>query len=158
MNIRVYAAAAVGITLVAAALVYVAYRDSGSSKSVQVLGGSERFGIDANLFPGERVLVNFFASWCGPCREEHPYLLELAEQGEFRVVGIAVMDVPDNALAYLEEHGSPFEIIGADPNREVSLPMGVSGIPYTLLLDEHGEVVSRLAGPINPERMETLLK
>jgi cytochrome c biogenesis protein CcmG/thiol:disulfide interchange protein DsbE len=153
---------AVGLVAVAALVAvsasYIAYRLSQPDNSVQVLGGPERFVINGDLFPGERVMVNFFASWCGPCREEHPYLLELAERGKVRMVGVSVMDAPDNTTAYLEEHGNPFELVGADPNREVSLPMGVAGIPYTMLLDEKGEITARLAGPIGPERVEPLLQ
>lgn len=92
-------------------------------------------------------LVNFWASWCPPCRAEHPTLTALAEDG-LRIAAVAIRDDADSALAYLAEEGDPFFAHGFDPTGRVSIDWGVTAPPETFILDADGTVLFRFAGPL----------
>lgn len=102
---------------------------------------------DADLRAGEVTLVNFWASWCPPCRQEHPVLAELAAQG-VRVAGIDKDDTTPDALDYLARYGDPYFAGATDPNGRVSIDWGVTGQPETFLIDGEGKVLARIAGPL----------
>lgn len=105
---------------------------------------------DAALRSGDVTLVNFWASWCGPCRIEHPFLTELAESGE-RVVGVNYKDAPDQALAFLAELGDPYAAIGADGSGRIGLDWGLYGVPETFVVDGDGVILLRHPGPLSPD-------
>ncbi|MEL6584993.1 MAG: DsbE family thiol:disulfide interchange protein [Pseudomonadota bacterium] len=100
----------------------------------------------ANL--GQPALVNVFASWCVPCRAEHPILTRMAEEDGVLLYGINYKDRPDAARAWLEELGNPYAQIGADFPGRVSIDWGVTGVPETFVIGADGTVVYRFAGPI----------
>ncbi|MGR3634224.1 MAG: DsbE family thiol:disulfide interchange protein [Limimaricola soesokkakensis] len=100
----------------------------------------------AVLSDGEVKLVNFWASWCAPCRVEHPNLAELAEGG-LPVYGINYKDDPQKAAAFLAELGDPYEAIGTDDGR-VARDWGVYGVPETFVVDGEGRILERMAGPV----------
>lgn len=105
-------------------------------------------GVTIDMLQGEKVtLVNFWASWCPPCRAEHPKLLELAELG-IRIVGINFNDREADALKYLAGDGNPFSAIAFDPNGRTSFDWGVSAPPETFILDENGLIVFKFIGPL----------
>jgi cytochrome c biogenesis protein CcmG/thiol:disulfide interchange protein DsbE len=110
---------------------------------------------DEDLRDGEVKLVNFWASWCVPCRAEHPQLEALAE--ELPVYGINYKDAPADALAFLEELGDPFAAIGADPEARTGIDWGLYGVPETFVLAGDGTVVLRFAGPITRSVVEDTL-
>ena len=83
---------------------------------------------EADLRSGEVTLVNFWATWCPPCRAEHPLLNALAEEG-VRVYGVNYRDTPERAMDFLEELGDPYAAIGADPRARMGLDWGVVGLP-----------------------------
>lgn len=95
--------------------------------------------------PGVK-LVNFWASWCPPCRAEHPTLTELAK--ELPVYGIDLKDPEANALAFLEQDGDPFKAIGTDPKGRIAIEWGVTAPPETFIVDGEGKVLFRYAGPL----------
>lgn len=99
--------------------------------------------------PGAK-LLNFWASWCAPCRAEHPILTELAESG-VPVIGVNYKDQPGNALGFLAELGDPYIAVGADPTGRTGIDWGLYGVPETFVVDGEGRVVLRHAGPITPE-------
>lgn len=105
--------------------------------------------------PGVK-LVNFWASWCAPCRVEHPQLTTLAESG-VRIVGVNYKDRPENALAFLAELGDPYATIGADTSGRTGIDWGLYGVPETFVIDGEGRVTLRHAGPITPEVLENRL-
>ncbi len=115
---------------------------------VQMVGleGLDEFS-DADLRDGELKLVNFWASWCGPCRAEHPTLMQLQSEG-IPVYGVNYKDQPGNAVDFLEELGNPFAKGGADENGKMALNWGVYGVPETYVIDGDGKVVMRIAGPL----------
>lgn len=100
-----------------------------------------------DLQSGEVTLVNFWASWCPPCRAEHPYLLELADQG-YRVAGINMRDLQDQAVEYLENDGDPFFATGFDPRGRTSIDWGVTAPPETFIVGPDGTVLYRHVGPL----------
>ncbi len=112
--------------------------------------------VDAQLrAPGVK-LVNFFASWCAPCRAEHPMLKTLADEG-ITIYGINYKDKPDQALGFLTDLGNPYAAIGADAGR-MALNWGVYGVPETYVVDGSGKIVLRIAGPITAIELERSLR
>ena len=106
--------------------------------------------------PGVK-LVNFWASWCAPCRAEHPMLTKLASEGVV-INGVNnYKDKPENALGFLAELGNPYARIGADSGR-MALNWGVYGVPETFVIDGNGKVVLRWAGPITEAVLERTIR
>jgi cytochrome c biogenesis protein CcmG/thiol:disulfide interchange protein DsbE len=102
---------------------------------------------DADLRTGEITIVNYWASWCPPCRAEHPTLIALAEQG-YRVAGVNFRDDPEKALQYLSDETDPFIAHGFDPSGRVSLDWGVTAPPETFIVGGDGTVLFRFVGPL----------
>ncbi|WP_235933306.1 DsbE family thiol:disulfide interchange protein [Paragemmobacter ruber] len=101
----------------------------------------------ADLRTGEVTVVNFWASWCPPCRAEHPVLLEMAARG-IRVAGVNMMDDEGAALKYLEEEGNPFFAVGFDPRGRDRVEWGVTAPPETFIVRGDGTVAFRFIGPL----------
>ena len=102
---------------------------------------------EADLKDGKVKIVNFWASWCAPCRAEHPSLKALAAEG-VTIYGVNYKDRPDDALAFLAELGSPYTLTGADPTGRMGIDWGTYGVPESFVIDGQGRVVMRYAGPI----------
>ncbi|MEM1364839.1 MAG: DsbE family thiol:disulfide interchange protein [Pseudomonadota bacterium] len=96
------------------------------------------------------VALNVFASWCVPCRAEHPQIEAMADMKNVEVVGLNYKDRPEAALAFLQELGDPYAAIGGDPDGRVALDYGVYGVPETFLIDRDGVIRARYAFPILP--------
>ena len=114
-------------------------------------------GFDTAALKGEVTLVNVFASWCIPCRDEHPLLQAVKAETGVRLFGINHSDAPENARAFLAELGNPYDAIGADRDRRVSIDWGVYGVPETFLVDASGTIVFKHVGPLTPQAIETQL-
>jgi cytochrome c biogenesis protein CcmG/thiol:disulfide interchange protein DsbE len=99
---------------------------------------------------GRPSVLNFFASWCAPCRIEHPQLLRLARDG-VNMLGIAYKDRPADARRFLAELGDPFRVIGQDSSGRTAIEFGVYGVPETYFIDGRGIVRWRFAGAVTPE-------
>lgn len=112
---------------------------------------------DADLRNGELKLVNFWASWCAPCRAEHPTLMQLQDEG-IEIFGVNYKDNPANGAEFLEELGNPFAKGGADPNGRMALNWGVYGVPETYLIDGDGKVLLRIAGPLVQRELTNRLR
>ena len=124
--------------------------------TVSPLGQAEGF-TGEDLAQGQVVLVNFWASWCAPCRAEHPQLVALAAEG-VTIYGINYKDDPANALDMLGELGNPFDKLVADPSGRTGLDWGLYGVPETYVIDGNGQVVKRFAGPITAGVLESVIK
>lgn len=112
---------------------------------------------DADLrAPGVKV-VNFWASWCGPCRAEHPYLSALAKEG-VPVIGVNYKDTPSQALAYLADLGDPYAKIGADTSGRTGLDWGIYGVPETFIVGSDGTILYRFPGPLDPDVIEKRIR
>jgi cytochrome c biogenesis protein CcmG/thiol:disulfide interchange protein DsbE len=112
-------------------------------------GGSGSGLAKADLSRGIH-LVNVWASWCGPCRVEHPILMRLAGDQRFDVVGINYKDVPENAARFLGALGNPFAKIGADRDGKVGIDWGVYGVPETFVVKD-GIIVHKFIGPLSED-------
>jgi cytochrome c biogenesis protein CcmG/thiol:disulfide interchange protein DsbE len=117
------------------------------------LAGLNGDGIARDALKGRPVLINFFASWCVPCREEHPLLMRLAEQEHVPLYGIDYKDRPEAARSLLQEFGDPYQAIGMDQEGRVGLDFGVYGVPETYVLDSSGHIRKRFVGPLTAERV-----
>lgn len=96
---------------------------------------------------GKPMIVNLFASWCAPCRIEHPRLLELQAHG-IAVVGVAYKDEPEATQAFLDELGDPFAMVLVDREGRAGLDLGVSGVPESFAVDAMGRIVAKSSGPL----------
>ena len=117
--------------------------------SLPPLEGSGLPALTDEAVKGKVTLVNVFASWCVPCRQEHPMLKELAKDERLNMVGINYKDKSDNALRFLGELGNPYDAIGIDPNGKAAIDWGVYGIPETYLVGADGTIIYKKVGPID---------
>ena len=117
--------------------------------NLQALDGSDKPALTDAAVKGKLTLVNVFASWCIPCREEHPVLLELAKDPRINLVAINYKDKPENALRFLGELGNPFAAIGIDPNGAAVIDWGVYGVPESYLVSPDGTIVFKKVGPFD---------
>ena len=104
----------------------------------------------ADLKAGKVTVINVFASWCGPCREEAPALLQLSQQG-LPLVGIAYKDKPENTRRFLTDDGDPFKAIGADPTGRTGIDFGVYGVPETYVVNGSGTITAKIVGPLTDD-------
>jgi cytochrome c biogenesis protein CcmG, thiol:disulfide interchange protein DsbE len=115
-------------------------------------------GIAPDIFAGKVTLVNIWASWCGPCREEAPLLEHLAEDRRYQIVGINYKDLPDNARRFLSRYGNPFTAVGVDATGRASIEWGVYGVPETFIVGRDGRIAFKLIGLITPDNLEKHVK
>lgn len=114
-------------------------------------------GIDLAALKGRPALVNVWASWCGPCRDEHPVLMDLAKDPRFTLVGINYKDAPENARRFLGQYGLPYAAVGVDPKGRAAIEWGVYGVPETFVLSKDGTIVHKFTGPLTPDKVRATL-
>ncbi|MBC7164778.1 MAG: DsbE family thiol:disulfide interchange protein [Roseovarius sp.] len=130
----------------------------GAAPAVQVTPlGAAPLLRDADLRAEGVKLVNYWASWCAPCRAEHPNLEKLAREG-VPIYGVNYKDKPGNALGFLAELGNPYAAMGADESGRMALDWGVYGVPETYVIDGQGKIVLRFAGPITGRVLESTIR
>jgi cytochrome c biogenesis protein CcmG/thiol:disulfide interchange protein DsbE len=115
-------------------------------------------GLKTADLVGQVSIVNIFASWCGPCREEQPQLEALAGDGRIRLVGINYKDVPENARRFLGEIGNPFAAIGVDGKGRAAIDWGVYGVPETFIIGRDGTIRYKFIGPISDAALAETLR
>lgn len=115
------------------------------------LSGSNLPGLASADFKGRLTLVNVWASWCAPCREEHPLLFSLKDDPRFRLVGMNYKDKPRNALRFLGDLGNPFSAIGVDRTGSTAINWGVYGVPETYLVGTDGKILYKHVGPFTQQ-------
>jgi cytochrome c biogenesis protein CcmG/thiol:disulfide interchange protein DsbE len=114
-------------------------------------------GLDSADFNGAVTVLNVWASWCIPCHEEAPFLLQLAADTRIRVVGINQKDNPDNARRFLGRYGNPFAGNGVDRSGRASIEWGVYGVPETFVIGRDGRIAYKLIGAITPDNLKRAL-
>jgi cytochrome c biogenesis protein CcmG, thiol:disulfide interchange protein DsbE len=119
-------------------------------------GATGKPGLSSADFATGPRLVNVFASWCVPCITEAPVLGELARQG-ITIDGIAIRDRAADVDNFLARHGNPYRAIGSDPNSQVQISLGSSGVPETFVVDTKGIIRFQHIGEIAPDDMPTIL-
>jgi cytochrome c biogenesis protein CcmG/thiol:disulfide interchange protein DsbE len=111
----------------------------------------------ADLATGKPVVVNFWASWCAPCIEEHPLLLEARRRSGVAIFGVNYKDQTAAARRFLGRYGNPFAAVGVDAGGRAAIEWGVYGMPETFVIDGKGRIAFKHVGPLTPESLEKKL-
>jgi cytochrome c biogenesis protein CcmG/thiol:disulfide interchange protein DsbE len=114
-------------------------------------------GLNNATFAGAVTLVNVWASWCVPCRDEVPQLEQLSKDKRIQLVGINYKDAPADARRFLDRFGNPFLAAGVDSTGRTSIDWGVYGVPENFLIGRDGRIVYKLVGPITAENLAKVL-
>jgi cytochrome c biogenesis protein CcmG/thiol:disulfide interchange protein DsbE len=115
-------------------------------------------GLDPHDFMGAVTVVNVWASWCVPCHDEAPLLMQLSQDKRVRLVGINYKDDAGNARRFLGRYGNPFAAAGADEDGRAAIQWGVYGVPETYIVGRDGRIAYKLVGPVTPDNFASLLK
>ena len=115
-------------------------------------------GLKSGELKGHVSLINFFASWCVPCRAEHPLLLSLAQDKHLEIDGVAYKNKPEEASGYLAELGNPYAHVVLDQPGRTAIDFGVYGVPESYLIDRQGRIRFRQVGPLTEAVIEGQLK
>ncbi len=121
-------------------------------------GGTPVPGLARADLLGRVSVVNVFASWCAPCRVEHPLLSELAEDTRIQVIGVNYKDKPANARRFLNTLGNPYVRVGADENGRAAIDWGVYGVPETFIVDPNGVIRYKFIGPLAPDSFRDVFR
>jgi cytochrome c biogenesis protein CcmG/thiol:disulfide interchange protein DsbE len=113
-------------------------------------------GLSTADFAGNVTVLNVWASWCIPCREEAPLLMKLAEDKRIRLVGINLKDPGDNPRRFLGRFGNPYAASGADINGRAGIEWGVYGVPENFIIGRDGRIAYKLVGPITEENLRSV--
>lgn len=122
-----------------------------------VRGGKPVPALTSAAIKGKLTLVNVWASWCVPCRQEHPIVLGLSQDDRLNIVGINYKDRNDAALGFLGELGNPFQAIGVDPKGAAAIDWGVYGIPESFLVSPDGVILYKHVGPFDDNTVQNEL-
>lgn len=110
-------------------------------------------GIVPDMFEGRVTLLNVFASWCAPCRVEHPLLMEIAGTPDLQLVGLNYKDKAPAAQAFLAELGNPYDVVGVDADGRAGIEWGVYGVPETFIVGPDGTIRAKHVGPLDEAAM-----
>jgi cytochrome c biogenesis protein CcmG, thiol:disulfide interchange protein DsbE len=121
------------------------------------LDGAGLPGLDSSGFKGKVTVLNVWASWCAPCREEHPLLLGLSGDDRFDLAGLNYKDPPDLALKFLTGFGNPYSAIGVDADGRSAIDWGVYGVPETFVIGKDGRIAFKHVGPLTVEAVKAEL-
>jgi cytochrome c biogenesis protein CcmG, thiol:disulfide interchange protein DsbE len=113
-----------------------------------VLPAMDGRDLDLSAYKGRPIILNFYASWCAPCRVEHPQFMQLAKDNRFVVLGVAYRDEPEKTAAYLEDLGNPFAQSAIDRQGAVGVQFGLAGVPETYVIGADGKVLFRHQGEV----------
>ncbi|MER8897512.1 DsbE family thiol:disulfide interchange protein [Mesorhizobium sp. M0676] len=125
--------------------------------NLPALEGSNLPGLDSKAFAGKVTLVNVFASWCAPCREEHPVLLQLSQDKRLVMAALNYKDQAQNARRFLGDLGNPFQAIGVDEAGRTAIDWGVYGVPETFVIGKDGKIAYKHVGPLTRESARDVL-
>ena len=101
-------------------------------------------------------LINFWASWCAPCRVEHPHLMELSKENNIKILGVNFKDKKINALKFLKDLGDPYEYLTRDSNGKQSVNFGIYGIPESILIDNKLTIIKKFVGPLTKQDINNI--
>jgi len=125
-------------------------KDIPNFKSASLYNSNEI--IKTKNIKNKKTLINFFASWCGPCKIEHPLFFEIRKKyPELYLLGFNHKDSTTDAKKYLEDDGNPYHFVGVDSNGLIALEFGVFGLPETYLINEEGKIIYKFMGPITKD-------
>jgi cytochrome c biogenesis protein CcmG/thiol:disulfide interchange protein DsbE len=119
----------------------------------------DQYISEQDLKKNKYTLINFFASWCAPCREEHKYLLNLSnENKKIKIIGINFKDKKVNAINFLKDLGNPYDFVGRDADGKISVLFGAYGIPESILVNNQLTIIKKIIGPIDQTQYNEVLK
>lgn len=150
--IMVIAASVVSLAFLA---MISAYQKTGQTAGLARMPDFQTAGLGAGDLAGKTVMLNFFASWCTPCRAEIPEFLELTRNYNITIYGIAYKDTPEDTARFLKDVGNPYGKIGHDENGDVAESWGLIGVPETYLIAPDGKILYRISGPLTRQRIES---
>ena len=101
-------------------------------------------------------LINFWASWCAPCRIEHPYLMQLSKEKNLKILGVNFKDKKINASKFLNELGNPYYYMAKDTSGKQSVNFGIYGIPESILINNETIVLKKFVGPLNEQNLNDI--
>ena len=101
-------------------------------------------------------LINFWASWCAPCRIEHPYLMQLSKEENLKILGVNFKDKKINASKFLNELGNPYSYMAKDITGKQSVNFGIYGIPESILINNETIVLKKFVGPLNEQNLNDI--
>ncbi|HEY6354572.1 MAG TPA: DsbE family thiol:disulfide interchange protein [Burkholderiaceae bacterium] len=111
--------------------------------------------VNRDAMKGQAWVLNVWASWCGPCREEHPHIVAFARTKQVPLVGLNYKDSRNDALGWLKEFGNPYDLSLSDLDGRVGIDFGVYGVPETFVIDKVGVIRFKHIGPLTPEVLNT---
>ena len=111
-----------------------------------------------NLKSNNYTLINFWASWCAPCRAEHPILMQLSKLKNLEILGVNFKDKRNNALNFLNDLGNPYNLLAKDDNGKESVNFGIYGIPESILINKEFVVIKKFVGPLNFDDLSEIKK
>ena len=117
---------------------------------------SEKFFTNEDFKNNKYTLINFWASWCAPCRVEHPNLMILSKYQHVKILGINFKDKKINALKFLEELGDPYHYLAKDSSGKQSVNFGIYGIPESILIDDKFNILKKIIGPLNERDLKEI--
>ena len=117
---------------------------------------NEKFFTNDDFKNNKYTLINFWASWCAPCRVEHPYLMMLSKYQHLKILGINFKDKKINALKFLEELGDPYHYLAKDSSGKQSVNFGIYGIPESILIDSKFNILKKIIGPLNEKDLKEI--
>ncbi|QWW70815.1 DsbE family thiol:disulfide interchange protein [Rhizobium sp. WYJ-E13] len=119
------------------------------------LAGLQSPGLQDSGLSGQVAIVNVFASWCIPCRQEHSALMRLSKDPRIKLIGINYKDDSSNALAFLRDNGNPYAAVGVDPTGREAIDWGVYGVPETFVIGRNGRILFKQVGPLDEKTLST---
>ncbi len=123
------------------------------------INNEDQYISEKELEKNKFTLINFFASWCAPCRAEHKYLLNLSrENKEIKIIGVNFKDKKINANNFLKELSNPYDFVGKDTDGKTSILFGIYGIPESILVNNELTVIKKIIGPIDQIQYDDILK
>lgn len=125
--------------------------------SAQRLGEAPGQLVTPEEFKGKVWVLNVWASWCVPCRVEHPFITALAKRGIAPVVGLSYKDQPSDSLKWLERYGNPYQVSALDLEGRIGIEYGVYGVPETFVIDKQGVIRHKVIGPVSQDILDTKL-
>jgi cytochrome c biogenesis protein CcmG/thiol:disulfide interchange protein DsbE len=123
------------------------------------IDNNNQYISEEDLKKNTYTLINFFASWCAPCKTEHKYLLKLSNKNKkIKIIGINFKDKKNNAINFLKDLGNPYDFVGRDSDGKISILFGIYGIPESILVDSNLTVIKKIVGPIGQFQYDKILE
>ena len=119
---------------------------------------NNKYLTNENLKKNNYTLINFWASWCAPCRVEHPFLMQLSKETNLKILGVNFKDKRNNALNFLDNLGNPYNYLAKDNQGKKSVGFGIYGIPESILINKDFIVIKKFIGPLNIEDFNEIKK